>query len=52
MDQGARIRVHQFEHWASRRPPVKSFWSWIFTMLLLALVGLLLGVMFGGAISA
>jgi anti-sigma factor RsiW len=35
-----------------RRPPVKSFWSWILSVMFLGLIGLLLGIMLGGLISA
>ena len=55
MDPGMPGRAHRLEHRNSRRerrPPVKSLWSWILTMLLLGLIGLFLGIMFGGAISA
>ncbi len=55
MNKGSSIRPNRLEHWTSRRerqPSMKGFGSWVFTTLLLALIGLLLGIMFGGLISA
>jgi hypothetical protein len=55
MNKGSSIRASGPERWTSRRerrPPMKGFRSWVFTTVLLALIGLLLGIMFGGLISA
>src|SRR5262245_16398944 len=47
----ARLRAHQAPG-LGRRLAGKGLRSWIFTMLFLGLIGLLLGVMLGGVISA
>jgi ABC-type amino acid transport system permease subunit len=52
--EAARIRVHWFDYSTSdfrERHSAKRLWGWIVTTLLLALVGFLLGLVLGGAIS-
>jgi len=51
LDQAAPVSRDRRAVRRAQPPPVRTFRSWLFTVLLLGLIGLLAGIMLGGLIS-